>query len=81
MKKIEIICDIDGCDGFIREPTPQHRLPIIFNTEQTEGRPVDPYLSYQNIDMCSECHESMIKSGKYLKGSGAQGHNKYVLGE
>jgi len=53
-------------------------LQVIFLTEQTEGRSVNPYLSSQKIEMCKDCNDYVLK-GNYLYGSGAMGYNEYYF--
>lgn len=74
MKKIieTIMCDICGKDV---EGIKNTKYPVLFTTEQTEGRSCKPYISYQDIDLCPECLKNVIKIG----GCGAQGYNKYKI--
>ena len=45
-------CDICGKE----EKDIKHiNYPVIFQTEQTEGRSVEPYISNTNIDVCPNC--------------------------
>ena len=49
-----------------------------FDTETNEGKPVEPYLSYVEIDMCPEC----AKAGIRVWASGCMGFNEYrIAGE
>lgn len=51
------------------------KYPVIFHTEQDEGRTVKPYVSYETIDMCQEClHKALV-----IQGYGAQGVNHYEI--
>lgn len=61
MKKTieKYFCDICGKE----EKDVKHICyPVIFQTEQTEGRSVEPYISDTNIDVCPNCCKK-----KYLK--------------
>lgn len=69
-----IICDVCGKEN-IKEQE-QKRFPVIFTTEQTEGRWCPPYFTEENIDLCDNCLAKMI-NGQQLYGSGAQGCNSY----
>ena len=71
MKKEIIYCDI--CK---KEDAAAARIPVIFTTDQTEGRSVKPYLSNEEIDICGDCF-SIILEGNFLWGEGAQGYNRY----
>lgn len=51
------------------------RMPVIFTTEQTEGRSVEPYLDFVSIDICNKCLAKSIK----IKASGAMGYNNYRI--
>lgn len=67
--KKTIVCDC--CK--LEKPTQKVKYPVLFLTEQTEGRNVDPYISYQNLDLCKECISNSIS----IYGVGAQGYNTY----
>ena len=49
--------------------------PVIFQTEQTEGRNVEPYIYNTNIDVCPNCCKKILK----LSATGAQGYNSYSI--
>ena len=51
-------------------------LQVIFDCEKTEGRTRKNYLTNENVDLCKKC-ESLVLSGNYLFGTGAQGIYKY----
>ena len=65
-------CDV--CES--QKDVTSNTLQIIFITEQTEGRSVNPYLSNKTIDICRSCYEYVLE-GNYLRGSGAMGHDAY----
>ena len=56
-----------------------HKLPVIFTTNQIDGRTRKPYLDYKKIDICFECYNKMIKGRKFITARGAQGYNEYTL--
>ncbi len=66
----EFYCDICGskCES-VKEIT----YPVIFHTEQTEGRWCEPYISNTTIDACNICRRKILK----LYATGAQGYNDY----
>lgn len=74
MKKMIEVCTCDVC-GAQPHLTQRVNFPVLFHTEQTEGRPVVPYISQQQLDLCDAC------VGKFLliHGDGAQGHNSYYV--
>lgn len=65
-------CDVEGCSA---EAPHNIKLPVIFHTEQTEGIPVNPYVSYQTLDLCEKHFVDVVK----LHGHGAQGRNTYFF--
>jgi hypothetical protein len=67
--KKTIICDC--CK--LEKPTQKVKYPVLFLTEQTEGRSVKPYISYQDLDMCKDCMQVNIT----ISGIGAMGYNEY----
>ena len=67
--KKSIICDC--CKK--EKPTQKVKYPVLFTTEQTEGRAVAPYISYQELDLCESC----IRLNVGIAGSGAMGYNEY----
>lgn len=75
MKKIveQFFCDICGKQSEVTKI----KYPVVFYTEQTEGRSCKPYIDYQEIDMCAECQDKVLR----LKGFGAQGYNDYKIKE
>lgn len=54
----------------------QQRVPVVFITEQTEGRPCRPHLTAKTLDLCERCFQRIVDSYP-LKASGAQGTNTY----
>lgn len=68
-----IKCDLCGTDKAKKIKT-----SVIFRTEQTEGRSVNPYLQIQELDICDDCLSTMM-DGKQIYADGAQGHNKYYF--
>jgi hypothetical protein len=77
MRIEEYICDIKNCQN--KAEHKQKPIQVIFTTEQTEGRSIEPHLSYEKIDICDKCLHTILK-GNYIYASGAMGHNDYVLG-
>ena len=78
--KIEIFkCDV--CKKEVEELKmhTNYKLPVIFTTDQTEGRSRKPYLDYKKVDICFECYNKMIKERKFVTACGAQGYFEYKL--
>lgn len=75
MKKVttKYYCDI--CKKEITGARDESKYPIIFHTEQTEGRGCQPYISHESVDLCEECRGKVI----VLHAWGAQGNNRYEI--
>ena len=79
MTKTSIICDIFGDEILVSDnnsTTPQNHkvtVPVIFHTNQEDGRPVEPYISFESIDICNECLMKLTN----LHADGCQGCNEY----
>ncbi len=71
---MEVVTKKILCDCCKKEkPTQKIKYPVLFTTEQTEGRSVNPYISYQELDLCADC----IRINVGIAGSGAMGYNEY----
>lgn len=73
-KKESYTCDICGKPCTLDDHIDD--LQVIFTTEQTEGRSVEPHLCSVDLYVCDACKEHLLE-GNYLFASGAQGHNTY----
>jgi hypothetical protein len=76
MKKQIIECDI--CKVVSQKSFIEEKLPIIFHTEQNEGRSCEPYLEFLKLDVCANCYQKILK-GYAIHAEGAQGYNSYYL--
>lgn len=76
---VSYFCDVCNKEKQETELAKQD-IQCIFTTEQTEGRPVKPYLSKQQIEICDSCYSHVLK-GNYLYGNGAMGYNNYYFKE
>lgn len=65
-------CDL--CEGPATKL--QQRVPVVFLTEQTEGRSCSPYLTIETLDLCEKCFQQIVGRCP-LTAHGAQGHNTY----
>ena len=74
MKKVDIrmYCDICGEESL---NTKKINYPVVFYTDQTEGRSCNPYISQETLDICESCRDKVLR----LKGYGAQGLNNYSI--
>lgn len=54
----------------------KQNIPVVFMTEQTEGRPCKPHLTTESLDLCDGCLERVVDSYP-LTAYGAQGSNTY----
>jgi len=77
MKKEIFNCDVCGLEGDV---IIKKDIQVIFTTDQTEGRSIEPHLSMEKIDICKSCLNKVVQ-GNYLWGYGAQGYNKYYFKE
>lgn len=68
------ICDV--CKNEVKSVT-EVDYPVIFHTEQTEGKSCSPYISKQRLDLCDKCAEKVLM----LHGWGAMGINRYSVHE
>lgn len=66
------ICDV--CKREVEKVT-EVVYPVIFHTEQTEGRSCSPYISKEKLDLCEGCADKVL----VLHGWGAQGVNHYSI--
>lgn len=65
------VCDICKSESNIISVN----YPVFFYTEQTEGRPVKPYISQQKLDLCDKCLRKVTK----ITATGAMGYNEYNI--
>ena len=79
MKVENFYCDIEGCEKETEQETV--RMQVIFTTSQTDGAGMPRHFTEEDINICETCLEKILKSGKYIIGSGAQGYNTYLLKE
>ena len=76
MSKVEYhACDLCGS----RNNVEKHLITVIFTTEQTEERAVEPYLSPEKVDLCDSCYNQMVTENRMPYGLGAQGYNLYAF--
>lgn len=78
MKIEKHICDIDGCGKDAEKINKSFGMSVIFTTEQTEGRSVDPYIQHQQFDICADCHAKIL-TGQAVYAHGAQGYNTFYF--
>lgn len=75
-----VTCDICGCeigqfDQSKQEPPKPISVLVWFDTEQTEGRSVTPYLSNESLHLCDDCADK----GIMIHAVGAMGFNEYSI--
>lgn len=76
MIKTKYFCDV--CEEELEENADKTKIQVIFTTEQTEGKGVEPYLSMQSIHICKKCMKKVCE-GNYIWAYGAQGYNNYYF--
>ena len=74
MRKVDYVCDI--CKKENKIFGIDQKIPVVFTTEQNEGRSTEPYLDRVTIDICEMCYSKII-GGNMPFASGAMGHNDY----
>ena len=74
MKVQTSYCDICKSVNNVKE----RKVPVIFTTEQTEGRSHHPYFEFAIMDICLMCMDKLL-SGIALYAYGAQGFNTYYF--
>lgn len=50
-------CDICGREV---EHAESVTVPVLWKTEQNEGRPCEPYIACERLDLCEECLHSVL---------------------
>lgn len=75
MSKVTIV----SCDVCLAKDASSRTVPVVFITEQTEGRHIKPSAVKGNekIDICNACFEHMLTNREMLTAAGAQGFNRY----
>lgn len=68
-----ITCDLCGTEHKEKDIT-HVKMPVLFTTEQNEGKPVKPYLSTDyTLDLCASCLDRALT----IEASGSMGLNRY----
>ncbi|MEG6613750.1 hypothetical protein V6C42_12920 [Pseudoclostridium thermosuccinogenes] len=73
MKKTITTCDVCNKEAEVVSVN----YPVVFHTEQNEGRACESYISQQKLDICEEYQQKLLM----LDGWGAQGYNSYKIKE
>lgn len=71
--------EIVRCDTCGAEKAQKIKTSVVFVTEQTEGRPIQPYIQIHELDICFNCLAKIIRDGEQIYAHGAQGHNTYYF--
>lgn len=66
-------CDLCGTEH--EEKDIAHvKMPVLFTTEQNEGKPVKPYVSEDcTLDLCASCLDRALT----IEATGCMGFNRY----
>lgn len=67
------------CDTCGAREAKRVKTSVVFTTEQTEGRPTEPYIQIHELDVCDDCLEQMVGNGRQIYAHGAQGYNTYYF--
>lgn len=65
-------CDICGREV---EHAESVTVPVLWKTEQNEGRPCEPYIACERLDLCEECLHSVLA----IEAIGCIGNNTFSL--
>ena len=71
----KVMCDLCKSTKDVKK----EKIPIAFTTEQTEGRSITPYLTFEQMDICTDCLQRIVLDLP-LTGHGAMGNNEYTWG-
>lgn len=74
----KVMCDIKGCNQEVKGYGQGIHIHVVFHTDQTEGRSVNPYFSNEKMDICEPCMAKIMDSYP-LQAAGAQGYNDYRI--
>ena len=66
------MCDICGAEFAEQRSV---NVPVVWTTEQIEGRSCQPYYRNERLDLCEDCADRV----HVVKATGAQGRNHYVF--
>lgn len=66
------VCYICGAEFTERRSV---NVPVVWTTEQIEGRPCEPYYGVERLDLCEECADRV----HVVEAAGAQGLNCYAF--
>ena len=69
VKEITHACDL--CKRVV--PVIKIKYPVLFITSQNDGSSTEPYISYENIEVCEECLKKIV----LIIGEGCMGNNTY----
>ena len=78
---LTVSCDVCGMPFWASGDNDRRGRPkpvktaVWFETEQNEGKPVEPYLETVEIDLCPECAERSIR----IRANGCMGFNEYRI--
>ena len=65
-------CDV--CDKEV-EHAAHVTVPVLWKTEQIEGRPCEPYVACERLDLCGECLHGVLT----IEAIGCMGDNEFKL--
>lgn len=78
---LTVSCDVCGRPFWMGDDNDRRGRPkrvntaVWFETEQNEGKPVEPYIQTVEIDLCPECAAKAIR----IWAHGCMGFNDYML--
>ena len=79
-------CDIKDCNLSLNDKALRGisvkttSFPVVFTTEQTEGKATQPYIDWIGVDLC-EFHQAKLLDTLPITATGAMGHNELKFKE
>ncbi len=72
-------CDVCGDQKKPAEIRMKHEMQFMRHFDDTDGRTFKKHLVIEKIDICVECLNKTIQSGKFLLDNRVQGHGTIEL--
>lgn len=79
MKQETYYCDIEDCKNTDENiAILSGEMDVIFTTDDN-GSLCKPYFETVELDICEECHNKILKSGKYIQATKSGDDYKFVI--
>lgn len=70
------ICPASTADGV---EIVHEEVPVVWTTEQTEGRSISPRVRVEKLDICTACMDRIANERQMPDAAGAQGYNRFYF--